>query len=65
MRREDLMNPDLLSEVVLLGTVALMVGTVAGPRGCFHATRRAGMAGVWGIAQIDLTTRAKRADLDD
>ena len=25
MRREDQMNPDLLSEVVLLGTAALMV----------------------------------------
>jgi hypothetical protein len=25
MRREDLMNPDLLSEIVLLGSVALMV----------------------------------------
>jgi len=25
MRREDLMSPDLLSEIVLLGSVALMV----------------------------------------
>jgi hypothetical protein len=28
MRREDLMNPDLLSEVVLVGSVALMVGAL-------------------------------------
>ncbi len=28
MRREDLMSPDLLSEIVLLGSVALMVITL-------------------------------------
>jgi len=28
MRREDLMNPDLLSEIVLLGTAALIVAAV-------------------------------------
>jgi len=28
MRREDLMNPDLFSEIVLVGSVALMVGAL-------------------------------------
>ncbi|HSY64423.1 MAG TPA: hypothetical protein VK829_07480 [Terriglobales bacterium] len=28
MRREDLMSPDLLSEIVLLGSAALMIVTL-------------------------------------
>jgi len=60
MRREDLMSPDLLTEIALLGSIALMV---ADRSGCAYATDRACMAGVWGIAQSDVTTSHKQDDL--
>ena len=64
MRREDLMSPDLVSEIVLLGSVALMVvalGLIV--VAAFTQPAALGMAGVWGIAQSDVTTSHKRDNL--
>jgi hypothetical protein len=52
MLREDLMKPDLLSEIVLLGSaVAIVVVLLLICSGSSYATGRAGMTRVWGIAR--------------